>query len=101
MNTPNFIRIAPDRYIYLLELENEVLRKQIADRKHQKTGFGCVRNELTKQMHATGKTLKQWANERGFKYQAVRNVVCGWQNTPTIRAALIAEGFSLSCREEA
>jgi hypothetical protein len=93
MQPTHQVNISSARYIELLELENQSLKSMIATQQVKRTTMGCARHDLTRQLHAVGLTLKQWAQDRGFKYQSVKNFVCGWQNTPAIREALVNEGF--------
>lgn len=89
MQKPQHVKIPATRYIELLEIEIKMLKTPA----RVPTVGGCNLNEVTKRIHATGITSKQWAQENGFKADAVRSVICGNWKSDTITAALIRDGF--------
>lgn len=96
------VNISNNRYIQLLEAENTLLRSYLKPAvetpavKPYTPPFnpsGCNLNAITKRIHATGISTKQWAKDNGFRDSAVRSVICGNLQSKSITDALIRDGF--------
>lgn len=110
MQNPEHVNIPKQRYIELLEAQNALYRikeklsgifiEPAAVKVQQVTPYtspfnptGCNLNAITKRIHATGISVKQWAKANGFKSVNVRLVICGHLKNKAIIAALIRDGF--------
>jgi len=105
------VNITKTRYIELLEAENGLYRIQArcidptpatttpASAPTVKPYIppfnptGCNLNAVTRRIHATGISTKQWATDNGFRASAVRSVICGNMQSKSITDALIRDGF--------
>lgn len=110
MQKSQHVNISNTRYIQLLESENALFRIQAkltsitvdqptADTQPVKpyvspfNPTGCNLNAITKRIHATGISTKQWAKDNGFRDNSVRSVICGNMQSKSITDALIRDGF--------
>jgi hypothetical protein len=97
------VNITKERYIQFLEAENALYRIQEKmnnlDKPSQAPSStsilstSCHFNAVTNKIRLTGKTVKQWAKNNGFKPDYVRMTICGFKSFPVIRQALVKDGF--------
>ena len=113
----NTVTIPTNRYIQLLEAENGLLRissklasvvlEEPQSAKQAVKPYvppfisqedadlsSCRFNVITRRIHATGISVKQWSIENGFKASITRAVICGNRTSRVITAALVRDGFA-------
>ena len=90
MQIETHVKIPATRYIELLEIEIRMLKRPVVT----PGAGGCNFNEVTKRIRATGVTVKQWSEDQGFRYGAVRDTICGHIRNRNITDALVRSGFA-------